>query len=347
MARILYGVHATGYGHVNRVMTITRDLPEHEFLFVCQGPMAEVLSKDRTVVEVPGMVTVIRSNQVAYWATLTTNLRTQWHRKRTLRRIIDLIERFQPDVAITDYEFFVPWACQEVGLPCLSLDHAHILTAGDHSVSFKQYHRYMLDRILVGGLFSRATDYVVVSFFRPEIATRQWATLIPPVLRHDVLRFEPGEGDHILAFRGHAGFEQILPVLKAQPRPVILYGFDTDHTEGNLIFKKRSIDGFLEDLATSRYVICGGGHTLVSEALFYGKPVLSFAGHIFEQHLNSHYIELLGYGKQLKGNELDIGTIRSFEAGLAGFHDNVKKGRFCGNQDAVDLVNRFVERKSL
>ena len=55
--------------------------------------------------------------------------------------------------------------------------------------------------------------------------------------------------------------------------------------------------GFVDDLASARAVIAGGGFSLMGEAVYLHKPMLSvpLAGQ-FEQVLNARYLEKLGYG---------------------------------------------------
>jgi uncharacterized protein (TIGR00661 family) len=131
-------------------------------------------------------------------------------------------------------------------------------------------------------------------------------------------------------------------------RPVKVYGFNSDHTEGKLHFKKHSEQGFLEDLASCSYVICGGGHTLISEALFYGKPVISFPiANLFEQYLNAFYIEKSGYGMNAKGLKTTLDRMPTFESQLDQFKANIKLGKFKGNAEIYSLLDHFIREKSL
>ena len=68
-------------------------------------------------------------------------------------------------------------------------------------------------------------------------------------------------------------------------------------TDGAIEFRPRSVDGFLEDLVTARGVVTGGGFSLLSEAVYLGKPVLSvpLRGQ-FEQLMNARYLEREGFG---------------------------------------------------
>ena len=74
-------------------------------------------------------------------------------------------------------------------------------------------------------------------------------------------------------------------------------GPDEVMVEGNLEFRPRSNEGFVEALRTARGVVAGGGFSLLSEAVYLGKPVLSIPlrGQ-FEQLMNARYLERLGYG---------------------------------------------------
>ena len=120
---------------------------------------------------------------------------------------------------------------------------------------------------------------------------------------------------------------------------MVVYGYGRDAVEGNLTFKSFSEHGLLEDMAQSAYVICGGGHTLMSEALYYGKPIISLpVKGAFEQWLNAHYLEKLGYGRHLDMLSLTAGAIADFEQDLEGRRRRVAAVNFRGNEQAFALV---------
>ncbi len=349
MARILYGVHGSGHGHAIRALSVARRFPEHDFLFVSYGSGAAILRQEYPVVEVPGIETAYLGHRVAWGATLYRNCLVLGGRKQVVRRFLELMDRFQPEVAISDYESFLPQACLVVGLPCLSLDHEHVITCSPHPVPGRQIPNYVLTAGVVRLLFSRATAYVVNSFFRPPIkANALPVKLLPSLLRESVAAREPREGDHVLAYQGFPTFKKFFPFLRNIRRPVVVYGFDRDHTEGNLRFKKNSEPGLLDDLASSSYVICGGGHTLISEALHYGKPIISFPIRgAFEQFLNAFYVQRLGYGRYFTGFRPPSRLIPAFEARLDHYRHQIRQGSFCGNQETFHLVDRFIRRKRL
>lgn len=331
-----------------RALTIARHFSEHDFLFVSHDSGLNLLQREYQVVECPSLVTVHLNHKVAILPTIHANFRIWQEREQIMGRFQELMERFQPDIALTDYEFFLPWASRRAGLPCLSLDHQHIITSCTHPISLQQFPSFMATYSLVRFLFSQACDYIVTSFFRPSLKSHLRVKLAPPLLRASVLELQPTDGEHVLAYQGYSTFQRFFPFLRAIPRPVIVYGFDTDRTEGNLRFKKRSEEGALADLASCQYVVCGGGHSLISEALYYGKPVISFPiQNAIEQFLNSFYVDRLGYGQYFTDFEPRPEIIPAFEANLELFRRNIRAGQFNGNPEIFNLVAQFIDHKKL
>ena len=79
----------------------------------------------------------------------------------------------------------------------------------------------------------------------------------------------------------------------------------------NCLFKKRSTEGFLADLAAARGVIASAGFSLISECMYLKKKMLllPLAGQ-YEQIINARYIEKLGLG--IASEKLDEATIARF-----------------------------------
>jgi uncharacterized protein (TIGR00661 family) len=349
MAKILYGVHGTGHGHAIRALAVARHYPQHDFLFVSHGEAAALLRREFRVEECPNPETPVRFHRVAIDSLVRSNLLLWRRKKHLLRRIEHLISRFKPDVALTDYEFFVPLACRNMGVPCLSLDHQHIITTSYHRLPFFQIYSYLITYCAIRLLFSSASHFLVTSFYLPDQrSAHPDATFAPPLLRQSVIEKEPMDAGHVVAYQGYSTFKQFLPFLRTIQRPVMVYGFDAARTDGNLCFKKYSEDGFLQDLSSCAYVICGGGHSLISEALFFGKPVMSLPiVNAFEQFLNAHYLEKLGYGRMVTGLTPQFNIIASFEARLDQFKGNIAESSFYGNNEIFSFLDCFVREKAL
>ena len=140
-----------------------------------------------------------------------------------------------------------------------------------------------------------ANAYLVISFFTAAIRKRN-TFLFPPLLRQQILDATPTQGDHILVYVTSPAPE-LAKLLSSVRAPFIAYGFGRDATEGNITFKKPSLDGFFADLVSARAIIANSGFSLVTEALHLAKPYLAVpVSHQFEQIFNAYWLEKSGYG---------------------------------------------------
>ncbi len=348
MARILYGVHGTGHGHAMRALAVARHYPQHQFRFISHSHGAALLRREAEVVECYNPETPVIGHHVAGARALGSVARIFWQQSCLTRRVLEEIEQFQPDVALSDYEYFVPRACRASGLPCLSFDHTHIVTCARHRVPARQYVSYAATFAAIRGLFSHTSEFLVTSFYRPPLRRGARVLLVPPILREQALQHRPSDGGHVLAYHGYSTSRGFLDFLRAIPRPIRLYGSNLLRNDGNLRFKANSEEEFLGDLATCSYVVCGAGHTLISEALYFGKPlfVVPIRG-AFEQFLNAHYVQQLGYGRYHTNLTPPPRLIPEFEAGLDGFRASIRAANFLGNTEVFAALDRFIAAKTL
>jgi uncharacterized protein (TIGR00661 family) len=348
MAKILYGAHGAQHGHAIRATVVARHLPHHEFLFISSEEGAGLLGREFRVEHFENPGTRYKKYMVDTAATVALAARTLARRGRELDRLARIIDDFRPDAAISDYEYFVPIAAKRAGIPCLSLDHQHVISACAHDIPASLRLDYYGILASIRFLFSHCTDYLAISFYQPPVKPGLRARIAPPILRDSVFRFTPSDGDHILVYQSCSICDAFVPFLKTLDREFRVYGYDIDRTEGNLTFRSYSEDGLLADLSTCAYVMCGGGHNLMSEALYYGKPVMSFpVGGALEQHLNALYLEKLGYGRKLDMMRLSKNMILDFEAALPARRAAVRAATFRGNEMVFDLVEGFVKNGRL
>ncbi len=100
--------------------------------------------------------------------------------------------------------------------------------------------------------------------------------------------------------------------------------------------------GFVEDLATSRAVVAGGGFTLMGEAVFLGKPMLSvpLVGQ-FEQTINAMYLQKLGYGAYEKA--IDRENLRDFLSQTERYRENLQAFESEAHERAETRLDRALE----
>jgi len=297
MANILYGVNGQGSGHSTRAKEVIAHLQE-------RGHAVHVVSFDRglrnlsatcEVTEIFGFRITYVNNQVRYRRTLAKNLLTAPRAARSMAHLLQNMKDWQVDLVITDFEPLSCHAGRRRGLPVISIDNQHCLTNVDVSWP-RQFRRDAAAAKLVTRLMTpRATAYLVTSFF-PARVRRGNTFLFPPILRREVLAAQPYIGDHVLVYVTSPS-PGLVRLLKQVRCSFIAYGFDRAGQEGNILFKKPSLEGFLNDLAGCQAIIANAGFSLVSEALHLGKPYLAVpVEHQFEQIFNAYYLDKTGYG---------------------------------------------------
>src|ERR1700722_18016160 len=299
MANILYGVNGEGAGHSTRAKEVLSHL-------VANGHSVHVASFDRglrnlqsdfDVTEIYGFRFSYVNNRVRYKRTIAKNLITVPQAAKSLRRLTDLVDECKIDLVITDFE---PMTCH-VGhnrrLPVIAIDNQHCLT--NAVVSYpREYRRDAAAAKLVTRLMTpRANAYLVISFFSAPIRKRN-TFLFPPLLRQEILNASPTDGEHVLVYVTSPA--PVLAKLLSSVRcRFTAYGFGREgaNDEGNITFKKPSLEGFFADLVSARAVVANSGFSLVTEALHLGKPYLAVpVQHQFEQIFNAYWLQKSGYG---------------------------------------------------
>jgi uncharacterized protein (TIGR00661 family) len=199
-------------------------------------------------------------------------------------------------------------------------------------------------------LFRPTGDNLIISFYAPPVLPRYKARVAPPILRESVLALSPRDDGHIVVYQSNATHDNLVEFLKKSTgRTAYVFGFKRGRgREDNVIFMEKSEDGFLRLLESCAYVIQGGGHTLMSEALYLGKPVLSLPlGAFVEQRFNALYLERLNYGMQADMAGLTPGLLIRFEDRLQSYRAAVAGGDFCGNEIVFGLVDSFIKNGAL
>lgn len=146
--------------------------------------------------------------------------------------------------------------------------------------------------------------------------------MAPPILRDSVLALHPRDEGHVLVYQSNSTHRKLVDFLRAATdKTCYVYGYGrTEGREGNVVFMRKSEEGFLRLLEGCSYVIQGGGHTLMSEALHLGKPILTLPlKAMVEQRFNALYVERLNYGMRADMLSLEPELLRRFEARLPEF----------------------------
>jgi uncharacterized protein (TIGR00661 family) len=297
MANILYGVNGEGAGHSTRAREVLAHL-------VAQGHSVHVASFDRglrnlsphfDVTEIYGFRFAYVNNRVRYRRTIAKNLITMPRAARSLSRLKELVEEWKTDLVITDFEPLTCHVGHRKKLHVISIDNQHCLTNAVVSYPTKFRRDAAAAKLVTRLMTPRPDAYLVISFFNAPVKKRN-TFLFPPLLRNEILDAVPTQGDHVLVYVTSPA-PTLAKLLSSLRCSVIAYGFGREGQEGNVHYKKPSVDGFFADLTSAQSIIANSGFSLVTEALHLGKPYLAVpVSHQFEQIFNAYWLDKTGYG---------------------------------------------------
>ena len=307
--KIIYGVVGEGMGHATRSRVILENLLDkgHEIVVVVSGRAHGFLTsklagrKNIRVEEIHGLHLKFDGNDLALIDSMISNMKSApVGALKNLQVFADLVRGFDADVVISDFESFA-WAYARLHqLPLLSIDNMQVLNRCDHDVFVNDNasFAFRLAKLAVKSKLPGAYHYLVSSFFFPPVRKAR-TTLVPPILRPEILAATREPGDHVLVYTtAAANADVLLSTLHQLPFSFRAYGTGRIGVDRNVDCRSFSETGFVDDLRTARCAVAGGGYSLMGEAVHLHVPMLSIPVQgQYEQELNARYLELLGYGR--------------------------------------------------
>jgi len=304
--KILYGVVGEGMGHAMRSRVTLEHLVAqgHEVEIIASGRAVDFLAKRfEGVSRIHGLHMVYEENRVRIDKTLWSNvLAGATGVPQNIAAYFERIGELDPDVVISDFESWTYLYGKVHRLPVISIDNMQIINRCSLPDAIVEGHEaeFQLTKAFIKSKLPFCDDYFITTFFHPPLR-KEHTQLFPPILRPEILAANRRPGEHLLVYttgEGNEGFAEALGRTGLECR---IYGMRRDlkseAVEGKLHYQPFSEDKFIDDLASCRAVIAGGGFTLMGEAVYLHKPMLAVPlGRQFEQVLNARYLEHEGYG---------------------------------------------------
>jgi len=293
--RILYGVQATGNGHVTRARAMARafEKTDIEVNYLFSGrPVEKMFSMEPfgEYIHHRGLTLFTKNGCLDYLKTLQKN-----NVFELLNSIFSLnVSAF--DLIITDFEPVSAWAARIHNIPCLGISHQYafnydIPKAGTNIVSS-----------LVMRALAPADRYLGFHWYHYD------SPILPPLIEREE-SIPSSIENKIVVYLPFENINNICNLLM----PIEDYQFyiyhDITAAEDNGHLHLRSFDnvGFHHDLLSSNGVISNAGFGLGSEAIQYGKKllVIPLKGQM-EQQSNALALQQLGKGIVMSGLDLEI-----------------------------------------
>jgi len=290
--KILYGVQATGNGHISRSREVIKALKSlgHEVLVVFSGREEEKLKAGGISEFEPfrifqGLTFVTEKGKVQYLKTAASLNFYKFYKD------IFLFKREDFDLVVTDFEPVVSRVAKRWKIPCIGVGHQYafcfdIPKADSNILSWPAF--------LVTKYFARADISLGLHWYHFN------QPILPPIIPKYLKNSEKVIENKILVY---LAFEEPREVAKML-EPLTDYDFFLYRSgnelkdEGHLHFRTFSREGFLNDLEECSGVICNAGFELPSEALHLGKKLLvrPLSGQV-EQFSNALALEKLKLGQ--------------------------------------------------
>lgn len=255
MARIIYAACGEGFGHASRVHLIAQRFLDagHDVLFASSHRGLLYLRQyyGEKVKEIFGLTYEYSKGYVQPLATIRKNLAQLTTGTRMNKKLFDQVYRpFQPDLVVTDFEPFSGWWAWYNKVPFISLDNEHMLTMCKLEHRLRNIVPRTTSMFVTRLHCVGAQAYVMINFFKAPLRHER-AVLVPPVIRDAVTALTPSDGGHIVLYSTTGTHEDRLrdTLFKFPGQKFLVYGFNKDVEARNCIFKKRSTDGFLRNVA--------------------------------------------------------------------------------------------------
>jgi uncharacterized protein (TIGR00661 family) len=351
--KILYGVVGEGMGHAMRSRVVLDHLIEqgHQVAIMASGRAEQFLARRyQGVNRIHGFHIIYEENRVRRGSTLLSNiLKGAAGLPQNIQAYFELIKAFEPELVISDFESWTYLYGQTHQIPVISIDNMQIINRCLHDGAMLEGHRadFEVSRAFIKSKLPFCKHYLITTFFYPPLR-KEHTTLVPPILRPEILAATPSRGDHLLVYQTGEGYQTLLDTLQQSGVECRIYGMrrsiTEEQVEGNLRFRPFSEKGFIDDMASARGVIAGGGFTTMGEAVYLKKPMLAVPiKHQFEQVMNARYLERLGFGRHACDLE-NAAQIRAFLDAIPDCQEKLASYQQDGNQALFRALDGLLDQ---
>jgi uncharacterized protein (TIGR00661 family) len=334
-------------GHATRSkVVISHLLKNHNVHIVSSSRAYQFLNESfpRRVQEIEGFYIGFKDTRVSKMKTFTDTVKSSPKSIKTnVKGYFTLKANFKPDLVISDFESFSYLFAKRHGIPVISIDNMQVMNRCklDIKVPEEEKDNFKMAKTIVKMKVPNISHYLITAFFDAE-PRKENTTMVKPILRDAIIKTHTSEKKHILVYQSTSNQSNVVSLLQQTPtEEFFMYGFNKDEKHGNVILKTFSKQGFIDDLASCKAVITNGGFSLISEAIYFHKPIYSYPlqGQ-FEQYLNAAYVDKMGYGRNFKTLHPD--SLKAFLYDVSVFKSNLSSYEQDGNGELFERLDGLI-----
>ncbi len=346
--RIAYGVHGYGRGHASRALAVLPELvARHEVLILAGGDAYAALRNDFDPVRIPTLrYSHYPGGRLSKHRTFKRNLPAVLGFALGgpgLEVIAETMEEFAPDIVVSDSEPWTHQAAERLQIPRISFDRYGALAYCRWPMRHRDRPVAAAEALAYQWLMGRPQRVIVASFYdapprRPNVR------VVGPVLRPAVRARKPSDGDYLLVYFSNGDMHftpKLAEAMKSLNVPVRAYGVGRTGREGNIEFRPPGNEQFVADLAGCRAVFSTAGNQLISECLYFRKPVLVLPEDSLEQRLNAAAVERMNIGESAVRDKVCPERLEAFWAAGDQYREAMPHRVRDGRAEAVEAIEHF------
>lgn len=329
--KYLFIIQGEGRGHLTQAISLSSILRKngHEVVGALVGKNKERVIPDffydKIVTEVitynsPNFVWNKAETDVKLFQTVVSNMTASKFRdyNKSMDLIHNEIKEREPDVVINFYELLAGLTNLRYNeqTPFISMAHQYLIMHSQYP--FRKMDKQNMLYLKLNTFLSSygSSKKLGLSFYDMEGDTNNNISIVPPLLRDDVLKLKPTQGDYILTYIVVKGFaEEIMKWHYENPEQKLHVFWDkSDECEetkidDTLTFHKINDIKFLEYLANCKAFVTTAGFESVCEAMYLNKSIMMIPTHV-EQKINS--LDAVSSGIGIASNDFNISKILNY-----------------------------------
>ncbi|MDR0794969.1 MAG: hypothetical protein LBE79_02795 [Tannerella sp.] len=329
--RIIFTVQGEGRGHLTQAISMAEMLRRHghEVVDVLVGKshsrelpafFYEKINAPVTIYNAPSLIYRKDKKHIAKMRTFfhNTNITKLMYYSDSIALIQIHIKESKPDLLINFYEILPGFAQlrYRIDTPFINIGHQYLLKHPDYAHGKGEGQDHTLLRLHATLSSIGATKTLALSFYPMKSFPREHISVVPPLLRKEVLELEPTTGDYILGYMLNQGYENEVRAWHKKNPDIKLHFFwdkqdapETLVVDDTLTLHRINDELFLKYMAGCKGYITTAGFESVCEAMFLNKPIMMVPAHM-EQEINAADAEAIGGG--IVSHSFDLSKLLSY-----------------------------------
>ena len=322
--KVIFIVQGEGRGHLTQALTLEKMLRDkgHEVVEILVGkskareiPSFFYAKTQAPVVKFdsPNFLPSRSQTGVSVLGSTFYNLFRLPKYLRSILLIRKHLKDIQPDMVINFYEILGN-VCHQLfrpAIPEVCIGHQYMFLHPDFT--FPQVHRHSQEwmKVFTEMTCMGAQKVLALSLRKYHHAEKEGITVVPPLLRNEILSTPRHHGNYITGYMLNPGFSKyVMQWHEKHPKVCLHFYWDkkdapeVTQVDSTLSFHQINDEAFIRDLANCKAYATTGGFESVCKAMYMGKPVIMAPVHV-EQECNAFEAQQEGAGVMEPHFDLD------------------------------------------